>query len=139
MTFYKPQYNKTFPSKTTEIKQAMERKERGIADYTTKQEVSIAVQSALRDSFLWCINHPDWKENQTDEARLEWVDDTAKRLVRFYADKKIEYAELYENLKGRHREVEEKEELSEAIEIGSDEPREEGGETFDEHLESIKK
>ncbi len=132
MTFY-PRYNKTYPSKDSKIKEFAERKEKGIADYTTKQEISITVQSALRDAVSWCVNHPDWKEKQSDEDRISWIDTTAKRLLNFYAENKPKYSELYENLKRRRKEIEEKEAIAETIEIGNDDNG-----TYNDHLEEIK-
>lgn len=114
---YYPRYNKSYPSKDSKIKEFAERKEKGIADYTTKQEIAITVQSALRDAMAWCVNHPDWKEKQSDEDRLKWMDETTKKLIEFYASNKPKYSELYENLKSRRKEIEEKEISARGIEM----------------------
>lgn len=122
-------FYKKYPSKEGQIQKAMERKEKGIADYTTRQEISIAVQSAMRDAFLWCVHHPDWKQDMENDVRFSWIDETAKKLVEFYAIKKMEYAELYENLKCRHREIREKEEEARHIEMDAELQEENGART----------
>lgn len=113
-------FQRTTPSKDSSIKKFVERKERGIADYTTKQEISIAVQSALRDAVLYCVNQTDWKKEMTDEQRFEWLDEISKRFVEFYAVKKIEFAELYQSIKGRHQEIMDKVETDDSIEINEE-------------------
>ena len=117
MTYYKKQFFTPTYNKKADIEKMVERKERGIADYTSKQEVSIAVSAAMRDASNYCINHPDWKTDLSLTQRFEWIDEVAKKFIEFYASKRPDYSELYMDIKSRPQEIINKEETAREIEI----------------------
>ena len=98
-------------NKNSQIEKNMARKEQGIKDYSEKQEISICVTAAIRDAVNYCVNHPHWKDafENDFEDRLAWINEIAQKFVEFYAQKKIEFSDLYILLKGRQNSIREKE------------------------------
>lgn len=102
--------------KANAIDKAVARKEQGISNYQKQQEVSIAVTSAMRDAVAWCINHPDWKVEQSPEERFAWIDRVVRDFLEFSARNRFTYGEIYERIKDRMTKLREEEEIDRELE-----------------------
>lgn len=94
-----------YPSKSTEIKEAVDRKEKSIATYTDKKEAGIVISGAIRDAFLWCVNHPEWGSEMTEEERRNWIDHITKENIRFVASNRSDYESYYNQLRNASDEI----------------------------------
>lgn len=84
---WKPPYERSGGNRSAEIKR-----------FADAKEVSIVVTSAMNNAFHWCSNHPLWQTEMSEDKRLEWVDETARKLIAYTAEKRPEFESLYDRL-----------------------------------------
>ncbi len=115
-------------SRDSSIKSAIAEKDRKIAKYVKDKDVGIVVNAAIRDAYMWCINHPDWKKEMSEEERRDWIDHVCRANIEFTASNKEDYESLYQEIKGamevleedRVAEIKDKELETANVEVGSD-------------------
>lgn len=96
--FYFDDHVFTAEPKKDKFEEIADKRERSIQSHVENKEVSIVVTSSIRDAVLWCTSHPDWGADMTDEKRAKWIDEIAKEFIKFHAEKKKEYEDLYYKL-----------------------------------------
>lgn len=101
----KPIFRKTFSpartDRTEEIRRFAKEKSEQIARYTDNKEVSIAVTSSINNAVEWCVNHPNWKTEMSDEDRMAWIDNVARNFINLFSVGRSDYEELYSSLKNQ--------------------------------------
>jgi len=118
---YRSPYQRKFgtPVASDKFKEFQDKKEKSIAKFTDKREISIIRTSSINDAVAWCTKHPDWSKKMTEEQRWDWVRTVAKQFVEFFAIDGQELDELLANGRDRVEEIREKEKAAVEIEVGT--------------------